>query len=223
MHLYLSSFKLGNRSGDISELVRGGKRIGVIRNALDFSTDIARLESGRLEELAALELLGLNPEAVDLRDYFKHPSSLESKFEQLDGLWVVGGNSFILRRAFYQSGLDLLLKERIGDKDFFYGGYSAGICVMTPTLEGIHLADEPDIIPEQYMPEQVWEGLGFLPYSIAPHYRSDHPEAQIIERTVEYFITHKIPFIALQDGEVIVQELRTLPNLEFQIGRGSVP
>lgn len=43
-----------------------------------------------------------------------------------------------------------------------------------------------------------------LPFAIAPHYRSDHPEADEIERTVAYFIEQHEPFIALRDGEAIV-------------------
>ena len=126
--------------------------------------------------------------------------------DQLDGLWVVGGNTFILRRAMQQSGLDSILLKRQGAQ-FVYAGYSAGICVMTPTLKGIHLVDDPTIIPEGYSEEIVWDGLNLVPFCIAPHYRSDHPESKLIEKSVAFFIENKIPFIALRDGEVYIRDL----------------
>jgi dipeptidase E len=212
MHLYLSSYKIGNRAEELSDLFKGNRRVGVIRNALDFSDDLERLETGRKQEFADLESMGLSPESIDLRDYFFDTDSLKTRLDELTGLWVVGGNTFILRKAFHQSGLEDYLKNRIPDQQFVYGGYSAGICVMTPTLEGIHLADEPDLTPAGYQAQPIWEGLGFVPYCIAPHYRSNHHETELIEKSVEYFIEHKIPFVALKDGEVLILELKHLPN-----------
>ena len=52
--------------------------------------------------------------------------------------------------------------------------------------------------------EPTWEGLGLLEYSIAPHYRSDHPESEAIETVVAYFEQHGIPYRALRDGEAII-------------------
>jgi dipeptidase E len=106
-----------------------------------------------------------------------------------------------------QSGLDAILFERTQDETFVYAGYSAGICVMTPTLKGIHLVDDPEIVLEGYRAEIIWDGLGFVPFSFAPHYRSDHRESALIEKSVEFFIAQKIPFIALHDGEVYITEI----------------
>jgi len=123
-------------------------------------------------------------------------------------LWVTGGNSFVLRRAFKLSGLDSILKRKLGEDDFVYAGYSAGVCVLTPTLEGIHLADEPEATPEGYSGEVIWSGLNIVPFCIAPHYRSDHFESALIEKSVEYFIAHKIPFVALSDGEALLLDTK---------------
>ena len=68
---------------------------------------------------------------------------------------TVGGKSFDL---FTQKDAAWLLDAADGDS-IVYGGYSAGACVLTPTLKGIHLADEPDLTPAGYesMPV-IWEG-----------------------------------------------------------------
>ena len=139
-----------------------------------------------------------------MRLFFGKTDELEKHVNQFGYIWVTGGNSFVLRRAFAQSGLDSILKRKLEEDDFVYSGYSAGACVVTPTLEGIHLADEPEAMPAGYPIEAIWSGLSFVPFCIAPHYRSNHFESALIEKTVEYFIEHKIPFIALHDGEALL-------------------
>ena len=206
MKLYLSSYGLGDRAPDLGRMVAGGKRVGVVRNALDFSSDTDRLEQGRAREFKELEEIGLVPEELDLREYFDARARLENIVARLDALWVVGGNAFVLRRAMSQSGLDAVLTRRAGDPSFVYAGYSAGSCVMGSTLRGIDLVDDPNVVPTRYSDPPVWNGLSFVPFAIAPHYRSPHPESGLIENVIEYFINNGIPFIALRDGEAYVSE-----------------
>ena len=205
MKLYLSSYQVGGQANILSELFAMSKRVGVIRNALDYSDDKERLKNGRDREFIELRSIGLKPEDIDLRNYFDRESELAERLEDLDGLWVVGGNAFILRRAMSQSGLDKILMNKLQDESFVYAGYSAGACVVGSTLNGLHLVDKPNFIPDGYKSEIIWDGLGLLPFSIAPHYRSEHPESQMIERVVEFFIHNKIPFIALRDGEACIR------------------
>lgn len=125
-------------------------------------------------------------------------------FSKADLLWVRGGNAFILRRAFRQSGADEIIKKLLANDSIVYGGYSGGALMLTPSLHGIELVDDPNVVPDQYEPTVIWDGLGIIPHSIAPHYKSNHPESAAIDKSVEYFIDHHIPFIALRDGETIV-------------------
>jgi dipeptidase E len=119
-------------------------------------------------------------------------------------VWVTGGNSFVLRRAMRQSGFDEIASVLVRDGVLVYGGYSAGAVVATPTLKGIDLDDDPDELPDEYAAEVIWDGLGLYPKSIAPHYKSDHPESAIIDRVVEYFAANAMPYVTLRDGEAIV-------------------
>jgi dipeptidase E len=130
-------------------MVAGRKRVGVVRNALDFSSDTDRLEEGRAREFQDLDEIGLIPEEVDLRKYFGAPARLQNDIEEFDALRVVGGNSFVLRRAMSQSSLDAVLARKSRDPAFVYAGYSAGSCVMGITLRGIDLVDDP-------LPSQFW-------------------------------------------------------------------
>lgn len=206
MKLYLSSYRFGDSPERLAALFGAGRRVGVIRNALDLSNDTERLAAGREREFTGLQALGLEPEEINLREYFGDDAArLEAELARVNGVWVVGGNSFVLRRAMRQSGFERLLVTRAADPSFVYAGYSAGICVLSPTLRGIDLVDPPDLVPVGYEPEVIWEGLGLVPFSFAPHFRSDHPESRLIERAVEYFQRHRLPFRALRDGEVYVK------------------
>ena len=209
MKLYLSSYHLCKQPSRLAALPAKNKRVAVVRNALDVYTDPVALKSGLEIECADLRAIGLQPEPLDLRHYFGKPEVLDVFLRDFGFIWVTGGNSFVLRRAFAQSGLDLILQKKLFAEDFVYAGYSAGICVITPTLEGIHLADDPEANPEGYFRDAIWSGLSFVPFCIAPHYRSDHRESALIERSVEYFIEHKIPFIVLRDGEAVIHDART--------------
>jgi dipeptidase E len=186
--------------------------VAVVQNALDAYPDVGRREIGLQRELADLKAIGLVAEELDLRQFFGKGAELQKYIERFGYLWVTGGNTFVLRRAFSLSGLDSILHKKLAEDDFVYSGYSAGVCVVAPTLKGIHLADDPETTPKGYSSQTIWTGLGFIPYCIAPHYRSNHLESTLIEKSVEYFIEQKIPFVALRDGEALVLDSRA-PHL----------
>ncbi len=85
-----------------------------------------------------------------------------------------------------------------------YGGWSAGAVVAGPDLDGIELMDDPGVIAEGYETAVVREGLGLIDFTIVPHYRSEHPEAEAAERTAALRQERRLPFRTLCDGEVIV-------------------
>lgn len=205
MKLYLSSYNLGDNPEKLLELVIG-RKIAIIANASDLKTVEERKEKVK-EEFDHLIEIGLLPEEIDLRKYFGQQRELKEKLNEFKIVWVKGGNTFVLRRAMEQSGFDNLIKEKVNDPDFVYAGYSAGSCVTTPTLHGLEIVDDPITVPNGYNPVIIWEGLGFVDYSIAPHYKSNHPESAMVDETVKYFVEHKMPYKTLRDGEVIIENL----------------
>lgn len=207
MKLYLSSYKFGDNPQVLADLIGENKKIAIIPNALDVYADISRRAIGIQDEKDGLLQMGLDPEELDLRDYFGKQEELRKKINNYGAGWVLGGNTFILRRAMAQSGFDKILKEKRNDNSFVYAGYSAGVCVITPTLHGLEIVDDPNVVPEGYSPKTIWDGLGFVDYSIAPHYKSNHPESTMVDATVKYFIENKMPHKTLRDGEVIIEEL----------------
>lgn len=195
---------MGDAAQQLGELFIN-KKVALISNALDFSTDLERRKKSTQTELKDLKSIGLEPESLDLRDYFGKKAALKEKLNEFGGVWVRGGNTFLLRRAMKYSGFDELILEKRGDPDFVYAGYSAGACVITPTLKGIDFADDAHITPDGYSSEIIWEGLNLVSYSIAPHYKSDHPESELIEKSIEYFKANNMQYRTLRDGETIIE------------------
>lgn len=156
------------------------------------------------EEMDNLSGLGLQPEELDLRTFFGKTEELREYGKQFDYFWVRGGNVFLLRRAFRQSGFDTIISKLLKEDAVAYGGFSAGICILAPSLRGIELVDPKDAVSEGYDSEVIWDGLGLLDYAIAPHYKSDHPESADIDKCVDYFKKNGIAYKTLRDGEAIL-------------------
>lgn len=215
MNLYLSSFKVGNQKEKLVEMV-GKRKVALIPNAIDFKSDDPtvnpRTRSISLnDDIKELESLGIEYEVLDLRTYFGKKEELETKLKEFGGVYVRGGNSFLLRKAFKESGFDEILKDKQSDPEFVYAGYSAGVVVLSPSLRGIDIVDDPTIVVEGYPNEVIWEGLGLISYSVAPHFDPDwktkekpHQDSEGIEKTVQFFKDNNMKFLAMRDGEILI-------------------
>ena len=206
MRLYLSSERLGERAGALLAMVNG-PRVAVIANGYDGASAMAR-EIYRAEvydPIGEFKSLGLEPSEVDLRAHFGDAASLRQRLASYDLVWVMGGNSFVLRRAMKQSGFDTVIRDMLDRDAIAYGGYAAGAVVAGPSLRGHELMDDPFELPEGYDEPLIWSGLGLTPFAIVPHYQSRHPEAAAAEKVVSYMRARRTRFRAIADGEVIVQ------------------
>lgn len=203
MRLYLSSYGLGNHPEEMKPLLHGGVRTAIIMNAQDSKSPKDR--HVRLnQEMDDLKDLGLEPVELDLRNYFGKSEELASAMNDFDYIWVRGGNVFNLRRAYKQSGFDTLITNLLNKDEIAYGGFSAGICVLAPSLRGVEIVDPKDDMPDGYDGELIWDGLGVLGYALAPHYKSNHPESEDVSSYVEYLEKNKMAYRTLRDGEAIV-------------------
>lgn len=201
--MYLSSFRLGDHPERMLDLLGGATSAVVIGNALDAVPDDLR-EGGVVYELAALERLGLTAHELDLRDYTGRPEQLAADLARHRLVWVRGGNTFVLRHALARSGGDAVLPDLIRRDAVVYAGYSAGCCVLAPSLRGIELVDDTEDVRSCCGAEPIWSGLGVLDYAVVPHYRSEHPESEAVEKLAERYAAEGVPHRTLRDGEAIV-------------------
>ena len=207
MEYYLSSYKIGGEKEvqRLRGLIPPNKRTAYISNALDFSDDLERRKQSEQADISQLKSVGLDVKRFDLRNYFDRPEKLENDLRQYGVIWVRGGNVFVLRQAMKLSGFDNVLKKFASENnDILYGGYSAGVCVLAPSLKGLELVDDITKRPYPQQQELIWEGLGLVDYVIVPHYKSNHPESELIDKIVEQYKKDGTKFRTLKDGEAIV-------------------
>lgn len=207
MKFYLSSYKIGNEIERLKTLIPVNKKTAFISNAVDYKNDAQKRAEGEMLDMDQLRQVGLDPELLDLRNYFGKSKELKKKLDEFGVIWVKGGNVFVLRQAMKLSGFDDILKDLFDNNaNILYGGYSAGICILCPTLKGMELVDSPNENPYNELKEIIWDGLGVVDYQISVHYKSDHPESANTDKEIEYYINNEIAFKALHDGEVIIIE-----------------
>lgn len=205
MLLYLSSYKLGNKTEILKKWIQeNGNTIVIIANSRDWSPNTQEKEESIKRNITELQELGFNVVRVDLRNYFGNKANLKEDLKQFNAFYVIGGNTYTLRMAMKYSGFDEYIYEISKKSNYLYSGYSAGICVLSPNLRGLDLVDEP-INP--YSDEPVlYDGLGVLDYVPVPHYKSDHPESALVDGVVKLFDEKGIKYKALKDGDVIIQD-----------------
>jgi len=208
MRLYLSSYRLGDHAEKLVEIAGSG-RVAVIGNALDFLPDTARRKYSAevYNPINEFKALGLDAEGLDLRLYFGQEQALRRRLSDFDMVWLLGGNAFLLMRAIRYSRFDRILHDLIENDDIAYGGFSAGAVVATPDLRGIDLMDPVDQLAEGYRSEVEWTGMNLVNFSIVPHYRSNHPEAESAEKAAAYMRHHQMPHLMMVDGDVYFSSL----------------
>jgi dipeptidase E len=202
MRLLLSSWFLtpDTRPSALPTTLRTG-RAGIVLNALDQHGHARARDYAR--ERRTLETFGYSCEELDLRDYFSSPKELPQRIADVDLVWALGGNAFVLARAMTQADVRGALQEQLHRPEFTYGGYSAGACVAGPDLQGIDLIDDPNILPGGFPPTTASECLGLVPYRIVPHWRSAHPETEGAERAAAHLAGSGLPHRCLRDGDVV--------------------
>ena len=203
MKLYLSSYKLGDKTEELKKWIADyNNKICLIPNSRDVFPDGERKVTGIQADVKDLESLGFDVTVISLKDYFNRKEELSKRLEEFNAFYVIGGNTFALRQAMYLSGFDEYLKSIEDKPDYLYAGYSAGICVLAKNMHGLDVCDDPSINP--YGIETIWEGLGYFDYIFLPHYKSNHKETKLIDDSIEYCNKNNIKYKTLRDGDVII-------------------
>lgn len=208
MRLYLSSYKIGKEPQKLVELFRHGKRVAYVSNALDFTgADLERRRKHIDADMNSMRELGFEIEELDLKNYFGRGDELRACMRKLDGLWISGGNTFVLLQAMRKSGLANVVQDLAKERnDFVYAGYSAAGCALSPTLHCYATVDNPMDFPYGGDTETNWAGLGILNFAFMPHYDSDHRESPLVDKEIKFCLENKILFKVFRDGEVLIAD-----------------
>jgi dipeptidase E len=208
VQFYPSSFRLGDHASRLRAMVGPREaKIALIPNALDCITETQAGPGGSgFDPILYFAEHGFDASIVDLRRYFGRPAALLQALLHYPIVWAVGGNAFLLRRAMRESGFDDII-DRLLAEDVIYAGWSAGACVAGTGLQAIRLMDDPNVEAAGYPEsEPIFDGLGLVPFTIIPHYESNHPEARDASRAVDWAVAQGVPHLPLRDGEVVVMD-----------------
>lgn len=205
MNLFLSSSNDYSANARKLENLITGKKIAYSCNALDGYNNIDFVAKRAPEDIELLTLAGATVCNLDLKDYFDHRDKLALILSELDGVFFSGGNVYRLRTAMKISGFDSELR-RINEsgRPFFYGGYSAGCCVLSTSLEPYTQASNPNHNTYPEMQEIIWQGLGLIDFAFLLHFESEHCESEAISKELEFCIENKVPYKTLKDGDALI-------------------
>ncbi|TSD93942.1 peptidase [Skermania sp. ID1734] len=194
MRLFLASFRFGAHQDRFLDLVGGAGRAAVIANACDAWPPRARASAVK-SDIVPLRTSGFEVDEVDLRT-----GPTAGELARYDVVWVRGGNTFVLRAQLLLSGADTVLAKLIRDDAIVYAGYSAGACVMCPSLDGLESMDDPEQVPNVCGIDPVLDGLALVDRPIIPHC-GEEPEA---DELAQHYRETGVAHWALTDEQVVL-------------------
>jgi dipeptidase E len=196
MKLFLASQDFGDHADKLRELVGNNKKALVVFNARDYKEG----DGGEQFQRELLAENGFNFYRLDLRDYFGKEAGL-NKFvaDYKPGLVVLlGGNTFLLRRALAQSGFDKIIRRDVRQGKYVFAGHSAGSIVAGPDLHGYEHMDKEKLTFPPFQKEIIWDGLGLTNVRVIPHADSPKYEKEIIKQRKELFDKFNYEYVVLE-------------------------
>lgn len=170
-------------------------------NALD-GLDEDRRVMDTQTQIHNLASIGLTATNFDLRDVT--PKEAADAFGRPDFIWVRGGNVFTLRMAMARSGIDHVIIDGLAADRFVYAGFSAGCCVLAPSLVGLELCDPLSDCRAAYGEVRV-DGLAVLDRPVVPHLHSPgSPETGMLSDIAARYDATQCPFWPLEDGQALL-------------------
>ena len=143
----------------------------------------------------ALKTLGFQLCDVDIKD--KNEETLLGELNDVDVLFVSGGNTYYLLEKTMQSGFDKIVKQLV-TKGVVYIGSSAGAVLACPTIE--HIEDMDDRSLAQLT---SFEGLGLVDTLILPHYGEAKYESKFKAITNKWQSKHEMTLLNNKQALVV--------------------
>ena len=178
MKLYLSSYKLGNKTEFLKKWIEENDNSIVLITSARDAKEQNDIEKQKIKDnIKMLENIGFKVTKISLKKYFNKKAELKE-----------------------------YIKEISNEEEYLYIGYSAGSCVLSPTLKCLDLVDEP-INPYNDEPV-IYYGINLINYVFVPHYKSNHKESERIDNAVIELNKSKIKYKTFSDGDVIIEDTK---------------
>jgi dipeptidase E len=202
MKLLLTSTGITNKSIE-DELVRlvGKALTEVVVAYIPTAINVARPTDKRwmIENLERLDQMKVG--AIDVLDFSAVPKDIWlPRLQKADVIMVEGGNPYHLMYSMKQAGIIEILKDLLNEK--IYVGCSAGSVILGEKV----VTTAPRKYSEEISEYKGDNGLGFVDFSIRPHfYRKDRPDFTD-DKMQELADKFRSVFYAIDDDTTVVVE-----------------
>lgn len=174
----------------IKKYVKENAKIGFIPTASELDNDRWYMEESRNN------LKNMKFDIIDIDVSKESKEALIDKFNNIDAIFVAGGNSFYLLQ---QLKLKDVLQELINFANSkIYIGSSAGACIACPSIDYVEKLDDKLEAPllKDYTAMNLIDGY------ILPHYKSDIEYTNLIDEVIEEY--SNLNFITLTNEQAII-------------------
>lgn len=174
----------------IKEYIHNNTKIGFIPTASEVENDRSYMERDKVE----LSEMGYNLIEIDISNESK--DEILEKFNELDTIYVAGGNSFyLLQQLKNKNVLDNLINFA---RTKNYIGLSAGTCIACPSIDYVQKLDDKT----QALLLENELATNLVDFYVLPHYKSKEKYTKLADEIEQEYKEYK--FIKLSNQQAIL-------------------
>lgn len=126
-------------------------------------------------------------------------ANIERAIMSARGIFIGGGNTFLLAKTLQEKQLYTLIQERVLAGELLYMGASAGSNITCPSIKTTN--DMPIVQPLSF------DALELIPFQINPHYLDPDPSSKHMgetreKRLEEFHEWSTLPVLGLREGAI---------------------
>ncbi|MBW7955502.1 Type 1 glutamine amidotransferase-like domain-containing protein [Patescibacteria group bacterium] len=159
-------------------------------------------------DIDAIQAAGFIYQELDIKD--KDQKSLKKVFEDIDIVFVAGGNTFYLLQEARQSGFDEVVTEFV-NKGGWYIGSSAGSVLAAPDIAVIKYLDDPQDAPQL----TSTNGLGLIDLLVLPHWGKAKYKQQYLQLINDAY-EQEVKYIALLDTQALLVQKESYRIIQIE-------
>lgn len=181
---------LSKNKAIIKEYLKPNTNIGFIATASELEINREYMYQDRQD------LLNMSYYIIDIDISKESKQEIIRKFNDVDVIYVAGGNSFYLLQQLIVKDVLQELKEFANNK--IYIGSSAGACIACPSIEYAQKLD--DKLQAKLL--NTYESMNLIDFYILPHYKSKEKYTKLADEIEKEYSSYK--FVKLLNNQAII-------------------
>ena len=174
----------------IKKYLKENSKIGFVPTASELENDRLYMENDRED------LLKMNFIIIDINISKETKEEIIRKFNEIDAIFMVGGNSFYLLQQLKTKNVLQELIDFANNK--IYVGSSAGSCIACPSIDYLEKLDDKLKAPLL----NNCNAMNLVDFYILPHYMSKEKYTQLADEIEKAYTNYK--FLKLTNEQAII-------------------